>query len=130
MEICSCLIPYRVWSFCWVKIRSCFCGDIRTIFKLSCLNFLLSIFMIQSSLYRTPFKSCQRHCLFHPWVVIKILRQKSFFQIMNRIDYHFCLLCIFIILFVNIKLISLTKIIELFFYMRLIIFVLISTLRL
>ena len=124
------MVPNGIWSFCWVEIWSRLGSNIRTTFELSCLNFTFSFFMIQSSWLWPSLKPCQRHSLFHPWVVIKILRQKPLFQVMNRIDQDFSLLSIFIELFIYIKLIFLSKIVEFCFNMRLVVFILVSSLRL
>jgi len=49
---------------------------------------------------------------------------------MNRLNQDFSLLNIFIVLFIYIKLIFLTEIVEFCFNMRLVIFILVSALRL
>lgn len=126
----SWILCRKLWFFWWIEVRNCSCCDICAFFKLNGLYIFVSVLVVQLSWLLAALKSSQwGHC-FHPWVIVKILRQKPFFYIVNTIFINIFLFIFWVSLLIEGELVFLALIIEFCFDMRLVMFVLITARRL
>ena len=123
-------VARRMWNFWWIEVGSSACSNVGAFLELSSFDIFLSVSIVQPSRLFASLKPSHRNDCFHPGIAVEVLWKKAFFKIVDCLIFGILMMAFFCFVFIDKELIFLALILELIADLWLIMFVLVSALRL